>query len=317
MLDTMDGHRSFLIVTSVQYKPCGVPMSLFVLLVLVGGPLLLSVAALAARSRAHGRVDVRGEWTWVRVTWAAALVVGGVAAWVVNGSLDGGRGTMLVPAVLGLFVVAGVGLAETVVRPQREAGPRTASLAPRRAADYVPRTLATAVVGITALHLVTLALTTSTASPDDLGRAGRNIAAECGNTGSGAGPYPGSFYSVPLIVVLLGIGLVAVASLRAVVRRPRGVAPDEVGDDELRHRSATRILAAVGAAAAASHVGIAFYAGTAMLRMDCQSAWMQPVGWVLLVSTLAAVLLLGWFLGRVVAPAPLPATSPAHPAGTR
>ena len=168
-------------------------MSLLVLLVLVGGPLLLTVMALAAQSMARGRADTRREWGWVRATWVAALMVGGAAAWLVNDSLDLGRGTMLVPAILGLFVVVGVGLAETVVRPQRPTGPRTASLAPRRVADYLPRSLATAVVGITAVHLATLALTTATASPDDMGRAGRQIAAQCGDIGSRSGPHPGRF----------------------------------------------------------------------------------------------------------------------------
>lgn len=292
-------------------------MSLPVLLVLVGGPLLLTVIALAAQSLTRGPIDTRREWRWVRVTWAAALVVGGGAAWLVNGSLDLGRGTMLVPAVLGLFVVAGVGLAETLVRPQRPTGPRTASLAARRVADYLPRALTTAVGGISVLHLATLALTTASASTDDLGRAGRQIAARCGNTGSGAGPYPGSFYSFPLTLLLLVIGLAAVAALVAVVRRPRGFAPDDVGDDVLRRLSTTRVLAAAGAAVAASHVGIAFFAGTALVRMDCQRAWMEPVGWVLIATMLAALLLLGWFLGRIVAPGALPAPSPAHPAETR
>lgn len=292
-------------------------MSLPVLLVLVGGPLLLTVIALAAQSLTRGGIDTRREWRWVRVTWAAALVVGGGAAWLVNGSLDLGRGTMLVPAVLGLFVVAGVGLAETLVRPQRPTGPRTASLAARRVADYMPRALTTAVGGISVLHLATLALTTASASTDDLGRAGRQIAARCGNTGSGAGPYPGSFYSFPLTLLLLVIGLAAVAALVAVVRRPRGFAPDDVGDDVLRRLSTTRVLAAAGAAVAASHVGIAFFAGTALVRMDCQRAWMEPVGWVLIATMLAALLLLGWFLGRIVVPGALPAPSPAHPAETR
>ncbi|WP_127126341.1 hypothetical protein [Georgenia sp. SYP-B2076] len=291
-------------------------MSLLVLLVLIGGPLLVTVIALAAQSLSRGRIDTRQEWKWVRLTWASALVVGGVAAWLVNGSLDLGRGTMLVPAVLGLFVVAGVGLAETVVRPQRPTGPRTASLAPRQVFDYLPRALTTAVGGITALHLATLALTTASASTDDMGRAGRQIAAQCGNTGSGAGPYPGSFYSVPLTMLLLVIGLATVAALMAVVRRPRGFAPDDVGDDVLRLRSTTRVLAAAGAAVAASHVGIAFFAGTALLRMDCQRAWMDPVGWVLVATMPAALLLLGWFLGRIVVPGVLPTPSPAHPAET-
>ena len=286
-----------------------------VLLALVGGPLLLAVIAVGAQSLSRGRLDTRTEWKWVRVTWAAALLLGGVAAWLVNGSLDLGRGTMLVPAVLGLFVVAGVGLAETVVRPPRPTGPRTASLAPRRVADYLPRTLATAVVALAALHVVTLALTTATASSDDLGRAGRQIAAQCGDIGNGAGPYPGSFYSGPLAVLLLVIGLATAAALLAVVRRPRGFAPDDVGDDVLRRRSTTRVVAAAGAAVAASHVGIAFFAGTALVRLDCQRAWMDPVGWLLLASIPAALLLLGWFLGRIVAPAAL--TAPAQPAETR
>ena len=292
-------------------------MSPLILLVLVGGPLLLTVTALAARSMIHERVDTSHEWKWVRVTWAAALVIGGVAAWLVQGSLDLGRGTMLVPAVLGLFVVVGVGLAETVVRPRRPTGPRTASIVPRRVADYLPRALATAVVGITALHLGTLALTTATASTDDMGRAGRQIAAQCANFGSGAGPYPGSFYSAPLTLLLLVIGLATAAALVAVVRRPRGFATDDVGDDVLRQRSTTRVLAAAGAAVAASHAGIAFFAGTALLRMDCQRAWMDSVGWGLVASMPAALLLLGWFLARVVAPGGLHAASTTHAAGTR
>ena len=90
-----------------------------------------------------------------------------------------------------------------------------------------------------------------------------------------------------------------------------------MGDDELRHRSATRVLAAAGAAVAASHVGIAFFAGTALLRMDCQRAWMDPAGWVLVASVPAALLLLGWCLGRIVTPGAFPAALPTHPAGTR
>ena len=93
----------------------------------------------------------------------------------------------------------------------------------------------------------------------------------------------------------------------AVVRRPRGFAPDDIGDDELRQRSTTRVLAAAGAAVAASHLGIAYFAGGALLRMTCQLAWMEPVGWVLLASVPAALLLLGWFLGRILAPPALPA----------
>lgn len=292
-------------------------MSLVVLLVLVGGPLLLTVIALTALWLTRGRVDTRREWTFVRLTWVTAVIVGAVVAWLGNAFLDLGRGTMLAPAVLGLFVVAGVGLGEAVVRPQRPTGPRTASLAPRRVANYLPRVLTTAAGGITVLHLATLALTTATASPDDMGHPGRQVAARCGNMGSSAGPYPGSFYSVPLILLLLVIGMTTTAALTAVIRRPRGFAPEEVGDEVLRQRSTTRVVAAAGAAVAASHVGIAYFAGMALLRMDCQGAWMHPVGWVLLASVPVALLLLGWFLGRIVTPGALTDTSPTYPAATR
>lgn len=289
-------------------------MSLVVLLVLVGGPLLVATFALLLN---RGHVTTGREWRLVRLTWVAAVLVGGVVAWLLTGSLGLGRGTMLVPAVLGLFVVAGVGLGETVVRPRRPAGPRTASLAARRVTDYLPRALTTAVGGIAVLHLATLALTTATASSDDLGRAGRQVAARCGNIGSAASPYPGSFYSVPLTLLLLVIGAATVVALVAVVRRPRGFAPDDVGDDVLRRWSTTRILGAAGTAVAASHVGIAFFAGTALLRMGCQRAWMEPAGWVLVVSVPVALVLVGWFLGRVVTPGAPLAVSPTQPVGTR
>lgn len=285
-------------------------------LALLGGPLLLTVIALVGQSATRGRIDTQKEWRWVRVTWVAALAVGAVAAWLINDTLDLGRGTMLIPAVLGLFFVLGVGLAETVVRPERPTGARFASLAPRRVADYLPRPLTVAVGAIALAHLATLALTTATAAPDDLGRLGRRVVAQCGDTGSGAGPYPGSFYSVPLTVLILVIALAAAAALLAVVRRPRGFAPDEVGDEKLRRRSATRVLAAAGAAVAASHAGIAFFAGTALLRMDCQLAWMEPVGWVLVGSIPLALVLLGWFITRILAPGHFAATT-AHQAGTR
>jgi hypothetical protein len=172
-------------------------------------------------------------------------------------------------------------------------------------------------VTVAALHVATLTLTTATASADDMGRVGRQVAAQCGNSGSAASPYPGSFYSGPLTLLLVVMGIATLAALMAVVRRPRGFAPDEVGDDVLRRWSTTRVLAAAGAALAASQAGIAFFAGTALLRMDCQRAWMAPAGWVLVASVPVAVLLLGWLLGRIVTPGALPAARPQQPVEAR
>ena len=282
-------------------------MSLIVLFVLIGTPLLLTMIAL---SLARGRVVTGEEWKWVRLMWATAVLIGGVVAWLLQRNLDLGRGSMLAPAILGVSVVAGVGLGETVVRPRRPAGPRTASLVTRHVTDYLPQGLTTVVVAIAAVHLATLTLTTVTASADDMGRAGRQVAAQCGDTGSASSPYPGSFYSGPLTVLLVVMGIATLAALMAVVRRPRGLAPDEVGDDVLRRWSTTRVLAAAGAALAASHAGIAFFAGTALLRMDCQRDWMVPVGWALVASVPVALLLLGWLLGRILTPGALPVARP-------
>lgn len=287
-------------------------MSIILLLVLVGAPLLLTVVALSLTS---GLVEVGKEWTRVRLMWAVAVLVGGAVAWLLHGRLELGRGTMLAPAVLGFFVVAGVGLGETAVRPERPDGPRTASLGVRRVTDYLPRALSRVVGGVAVVHLATLVLTTATASTDDMGRAGRRVAAQCGTTGSAVGPYPGSFYSVPLALLLLVVGLAAAAALTAVVRRPRGFAPDEGGDDALRRWSTTRIVAASGAALAASQAGTAYFAGTALLRMDCQRAWMGPLGWALVASVPATLLVLGWLLGRIVGPGTHRAAGSGQPVG--
>lgn len=281
-----------------------------VLAALVAAPLVLAVVALSLSGQT---VDTSAECARVRWMWVAAVVVGAAVAWWLTGALALGRGLMLVPAVLGLSVVVGVGLAETVVRPRRPAGPRTASLAARRVADYLPRALTGAAVGTATLHVATLVVTTMTASADDLGRAGRVVAARCGDTASAASPYPGGYYSLPLAAVLVMTGLASAAALTAVVRRPRGLAADDVGDDILRRRSATRVVAASGAALAASHAGIAVFAGGALLRMDCHAVWMPALGWALAASVPAALLLLGWFIGQVVAPGALVA-GPLQPA---
>ncbi len=91
-------------------------------MVLLGGLVIVTVLASAAAMQSRHRavvaaVSPTGERRRVRLTRLAGVLAGLAAAaltWHLNAF---GRGPMLAPAVFGLFVVVGVGLGETVVRP--------------------------------------------------------------------------------------------------------------------------------------------------------------------------------------------------------
>lgn len=271
--------------------------------------------ALVLRVPQADALAVRREWRHVLLVRLVALGLAGGAALIAHLWLDLGRGPMLAGGLLGLGLVAGVAAGEALVRPPRDPGPRGASLVPRRLRDYLPRVTGYLVGALTGVHLLTLVLTTWSASADDLDRAGRVIAHQCGSTFQARGPYPGSFYTMPLAMLLTVTAAIAILALVVVVRRPRGFAiappvgfegagPDSIdgAEDALRRRSVATVVAGFGAAVAFSHAGIAFFAGFALLRMDCSAAWMTPIGVVLLVTAVLAVGLLGWFLVRVLTP---------------
>ncbi|MEV6414364.1 hypothetical protein [Kribbella sp. NPDC051718] len=131
----------------------------------------------------------------------AGLVGGGVVAWTIG--LE--RGLLLAAPVFSLGVVVGVVLGE--LRTPRPAGPvRRAAVETRSVRDYLPRRLAGSVAIAGVVELALLCWTTSVASADDLGRAGRALSRTCGDLTTVKTPWPGSFYSVPLgIAVLLGL----------------------------------------------------------------------------------------------------------------
>lgn len=103
---------------------------------------------------------------------------------------------------------------------------------------------------------------------------------------SGARPWPGLFYSVPLgIAVAIGL-LGAVFALRVVVLRPRGgSAPDLVAvDDVLRRRAAEAVVAATGVMVAGSLFAVAVLAGFILIRF-----YGSPVSWTIFGVVLLAV----------------------------
>ncbi|WP_336922420.1 hypothetical protein [Aquipuribacter sp. SD81] len=230
--------------------------------------LLVCVLVLATRARRVPAAAVRrldGRRAWLRPIGAALGVAAGaaVAAWDPLG-----RGVLLAPAVVATGVLVGVLVAELVVAPPR--GPRrSAGLATRRVRDVLPRRLSVA-VGVAAVGLLVLCSATAlAASPDDLGRAGRALRGVCTDGSvTTTTPWPGSWYVVPLLL-LVGLGLVlALAVLTAVVRRPPLASPDGSTyadahvDAELRAQSARTVTAAVGLLVGVPYLGVALVAAT-------------------------------------------------------
>lgn len=301
----------------------GVPELLLALLLLLGLGLMIGLSAVSHRSGPRGggapadRQVVR-EWRLVQATRGLGVVVGLLVTVQVYQRGSYGVGPMLAPAAFGLCVVLATALGETVVRPRRPPGVRTASLTPRRIADYLPRVTTTLVAVMLVITTATIVLTTVTASRDAGTRSMRALGCETATTGSAHTPYPGSYYTLPLSLLLLAVLLVAVLAARQVVRRPRGMAGTDQGDDVLRRRSLDVIVAATGIAICAPLFGVALTAGGAMTslagqRPTCAPTWMGPVGITLMVTALLALLVACVCVVRLLAGSPgrLTTTTPA------
>jgi hypothetical protein len=241
------------------------------------------------------RAAVRWRWAGLAVGVTAAAKTASV------GSL--GLGLMLAPTVFGFVVIAGVVAGELATIPRRQ-GVRTAALETRTVGRYLPRGLSGVVLASTVSLGVLLVTTTLMGSADDMGRPGRSLFRQCtpqtstGQISTGAGPWPGFFYSVPLaIAVLVGVLGVAVALRKVVLRPRRGSAPElVVADDVLRRRSAEAVVAAAGVMVAPSLLGVALTAGGALIGFVCAPAWWTVLGFGLLTVAMLMFLLLAWCL---------------------
>ncbi len=277
--------------------------------------------ALAGEARRVGR------WSW------AGLAVGLVAA-VALSRWDGlGRGLLLAAPVLGLSVLAGTIAGElAVTRPT--AGTRRAGLRARQVGSYLPRRATAIVAAATAALVATTAGAIAAGSDDDLGRAGRWLTTSCSpDTSSSRGPWPGWFYSGPLLAVVVAGLMLAAVALRAVVNRPRlaampaarpgppaGAGVGEGGpvgaavverddrdalalDEALRRWSARRVVAACAMLVALPLLGTASVAAVALAGSDCLPAVGRVAEAALVpVAPLAAVLL-GWSIRVLLIPA--------------
>jgi len=239
-------------------------------------------------------------WRWAGL--GLGVVVASVTAVTASAGLYN-LGAMLSPPVFGLCVMGGVIAGELSTIPRRQ-GVRTAALETRTVGEYLPRVLSGLVTASTLGLGALLVTTTLMGSADDAGLAGRFLSRQCRpEIWARNGPWPGSFYSVPLgIAVVVGL-LGAAAALRTVVLRPRaGSDPDlVVADDVLRRRSVEAVVAATGVMVAASLSGVAFVAGIQLHRIACSPASWTVLGVALLAVGALMLLLTSWCLALLLA----------------
>jgi len=263
--------------------------------------LLLAGTFAAARPRPVASlpprlVDVQRATARWRV---GGLLLGVVVALVALqvGSL--GRGLMLAGPLLALCVLLGVVLGELrVTAPPAEE--RAAVLEVRRVRDYAPRVLGPVVLAATALLGLLLLVTTALGSADDMGRAGRSLFRQCSAVASETrGPWPGSFYSLPLALVV-GLGVVVAAlALRQVVRRPRQ-GSDLAADDALRRRASETVTAAAGLLVAVPFAGVAMIAGVGLNGVSCAPRTWQLLSTALLLLVPVLLGLAAWCAGLLL-----------------
>jgi hypothetical protein len=217
------------------------------------------------------------------------LVLGGVAAVVVltlGERVDAlGRVTALAPTVFGAGVLLGTIAGELTARPPVGIR-RSAAVETRTLGAILPRGRAVLLAVSTALLLGALGIGVAWGSADDLGRLGRVVSRTCSvrepflgvvTMTSSRGPWPGSFYAVPLLVALAVLTVLVVVALRVVVSRPRPT-PESIGlDTQLRRWSAGNVLAAASVTVLGTLGPVAVFMASALADETCQAGVAQTV----------------------------------------
>lgn len=247
----------------------------------------------------------------------ASLLLGAALVVVASGLGGLGRGLMLAPALFGGTQILGVLAVDLLVRNTART-PGVAGLEVRRVRDVVPVRLAVTAVVAAALLAGWLSWTTLVASPDDQGRAGRALSYRCvdGCDAASLGPWPGSYYAIPLAVALFVVVALAATALRQVVLRPRNGTDPEVlrVDGAVRRRAGESVVAAAAVAIVASLAGIAAVAGLGLLRADQAPARLTVMAWPALVTAVAALAVAAWCLTVLLLPGVAERTTPRRAA---
>lgn len=311
------------------------------MLLLLGLPLVLVGLAVTLARRVVLTVGVNEHAGAVAIAthtrgWRVVGLVAGAATaallLVLGQRVDAlGRLTALAPTVLGAGVLLGTIVGELTARPP--VGIRREVAVERRTlSGLVPRGRAVVLGVSSALLAGALAVGAAWGSRDDLGRAGRVFSRTCevvlpdlGRTtiGSSRGPWPGSFYVVPLAVALGVLAVLVALALRAVVARPRPEIASRGLDTTLRRWSVTNVLTAASVTVLGTLGPVALFMASGLSGTQCSpSALESVVRWsAAVVAPLATGLGLGLLAGLVVTPRvrvddlPRPLPGDASPVG--
>ena len=230
------------------------------------------------------------------------LLIGAVAALVLLDAgqrLDAlGRVSALAPAALGASVLIGTIAGELTARPAVGIR-RTATVETRTVKAVLPKVLSTVLAVASALLVAALAIGAAWGSADDMGRPGRIFTQTCTVLdpdlgpvlmSSGRGPWPGSFYVVPITVALVVLtGLVALA-LRAIVTRPRPGLDSHALDTMLRRWSVGNVLTAATVTVLGTLGPLAVFMASAIFGGSCPNSAVETVvaGVALVIGPVAA-----------------------------
>ena len=263
------------------------------------------------------------------------LLIGAVAALVLLDAgqrLDAlGRVSALAPAALGASVLIGTIAGELTARPAVGIR-RTAAVETRTVKAVLPKVLSTVLAVASALLVAALAIGAAWGSADDMGRPGRIFTQTCTVLdpdlgpvlmSSGRGPWPGSFYAVPLAAALLVLAALITVALRVIVSRPRPGVDSHDLDTMLRRWSVGNVLTAATVTVLATLGPVALFIASALSGGTCPLGVGESVvlwaAWVIApLATGGAFSMLAWLAltpSIRVDDLPRPLTGDAAPLG--
>ncbi|PJM91426.1 hypothetical protein [Streptomyces sp. CB01373] len=139
-----------------------------------------------------------------------------------------------------------------------------------------------------------LAIAGAVATPDDLGRAGRELTLTCRDMTESHSPWPGFYYGVPMLASLAVATIACGWSLRRIATRP--------GDERSRRDRSLAIVAAWGIVVSTSLLGTASTASGALTSMTCDGTAGTAAIAILLPLALVSLLTVPWMLFTVCSP---------------